>query len=139
MSIIGYGTTIGYSLTNGSFTAVAQVTEISPPETTVGEAKVTHLLSPNAFHEYIASLGEGGEGSFKFLFAKTLAATLRTMQAGRLTYYWQVTFPDGTSQGSTLVFQGHIKGLGTMVPMEEKVECEIKIKVTGLPVFTAGT
>lgn len=136
MAIIGYGTTLGYATTQGgSYTAITLVTDLNKPKVSVTDVNVSSLLSTSAAKEFIPGMIEGGEPSFKLLFDKTQEAALYALL--RTTYWWKITLADS---GSTWVWQGHIKEFGgDAVPMDDKVETSVTIKVTGKPVFTAGS
>ncbi len=134
--IIGYGATLGYSTDSGSnYTTVTEVLELDKPEVTVNNVKRSNLSSASAAHEYFAGMLESGEVAFKIAFQKSVEAALYAQM--RVTLYWKVTLADS---GSTWVFQGHITSFGGGgIPMDDIVTTPIKIKLTGKPVFTAGT
>jgi hypothetical protein len=137
--IIGFGTTLGYSVAGTTYTTIAKVTELDRPKQTVSDAKNSHLTSTGATHTYLPGMIEPGEVACKIIYDKTLENTLLGFFQARTTLFWKITMPDGTTTGSTYVFNGFIKEFGGSVPMEETVQTEIKIKVTGVTTFTAGT
>lgn len=135
--IIGFGTVFSYSADDVTYTDLAELVDVKPPETTVGAAKFTHNGSPNAHHEYKPGLAEGGEPTFKLWFAKAGYATLKGFL--RTTKYWKITYPDLATTASTDKFQGFISKIGKECPMEEGISVEVSIKISGPVTFTAGT
>jgi predicted secreted protein len=138
-SIIGYGSDFQRSTDGSSYATVGQVTDIVPPKSKATSINQTNLLSPSGSMEFRAGLRDGGTATFKILFKKTDFATLQTDYSTGTTRYWKVVFSDLASTASTLAFAGFIEELGTPMPMDDKVEAEVQIKVSGVVTFTSGT
>ena len=137
---IGFGMEIAYSDTqNGSYTDVALVTEVVAPAIDVPEVQKTHHGSSSYAHEFTPGLINGGEISFKILFAKAQHNTLYGLI--RTEKWWRIEFPleSGESSQSNWKCAGYLKGIQNLTPMEDKMEVQITIKLTGKPVWTSGS
>lgn len=133
-AVIGKGTTIGYAAdaTNAPSTFSTVFTEVKKtnmPKIKTSQAKATHFLSPNNFHEYVIGWNDAGEVSFEANYV----ASDRTVLMGMLnTYHWfQITYPDT----HTDTFRGFIVEIDGDVPNEEVITAKVSIKVTSAPVF----
>src|SRR4051812_27390956 len=113
--MIGYGVTIGSSLTNGSFVAIGQITDVKGPENDATSVDISHSTSPSTFHEFIAGMGDAGELDVTVLYNKTDTNTVYGYH--RQMRYWQIVCPDG----GNFVCQGFLKKMGTTVPIDDKI------------------
>lgn len=126
-----YGTTLGYGSSSTSFTSLAEAIDMGL-DPSVGSTKVTNLSSPNAAHEYLPGLFEGGEAPFTINYDKTTYAALYAF--ARVTKWWKITLPDG----GNAIFQGHITKFPVKVPDDDRVTDDMSIKVTGKPTFATS-
>ena len=139
-AFIGYGASLSYSTTSGgTFTPIAELSEMVPPKTVVKDAEVTRYDSPGETEEFVTGYRNGGEPTFKANFLKAQYAILYGMIG--TPFYWKFQFNDGTvpTTGSVIECYGWINEMGAEVPMKEKVSCTLKMRISGLPTFTAGT
>lgn len=133
-------------LTTALFTDVISV---SVPGPIINDVKVTHLDSPDGYHEYVPGFGDGDTVTVTMNYSKanfvTCAGLLpklawnETDQTqtqifgapahGRLL--WEVEYPDGQQ----VRFIGHVKGLPVEVPDDDRITMQFPIKVSGAPVI----
>lgn len=100
----GYGVKIGYSEDDGStWTALANVTEITPPDEVVEMIENWHLNSPNKTKTYKSNWKEPGESSITLHFREDYFVTLKALAGYELQ--WKQALPDGTAAGT---FPGHV-------------------------------
>lgn len=125
--------------TSTTWTSIAQVLDIKPGKIEAKDVDVTVIDSPNQAEQFAPGWANGGEGTIKVQFAKAQQTTLfglfRTLRGFR------VMFNDASTQngqGSTLAFDGYIKGIANEIDSKNLVTCELTVKVSGLPVFTAA-
>ena len=131
----GYGTTFSYCATQGgSYTALAEVVDLTPPEHEAEDVKTTHMTTAGKVHTYQAGLIEPGETEVVIHFDKTIEATLRGTLFGA-DYYFKITFADG----SVLAFAGYLKKIGEETPLDDIVVVNLTFKVSGAPTFTPAT
>lgn len=137
---IGFGTAVGYGDTEGgSFTDVAEMTDVTMPSIEVNDVDVTHHGLTEKFRDFTPGLGTAGEIEFKILFDKTEQAALYALI--RTTKWWRVNFPlaEGESTASNWKAQGYLKSIQNMNPLDDKMEATMKIKLRNKPTFTGGT
>jgi hypothetical protein len=139
---VGYGSKIYMATitmpagTIGTYTAIAQTKDLKGPEPEVGDIKITNNDSPNNTKEYAPGMIEPGEMSFEMVYTKTQATTLFAAFGDGNTYSFKELYVDG----STTIFPGFIKKIGIETKTEDEANmAHITIKLTGKPVFTAGT
>lgn len=130
---IGFGTELSYATTaGGSYTAVAQVADITGPSITVPGVKITNNDSTNSAQEKICGLLDAGKMTVKLIYLKTETATLYGLI--RANRFWKIAFPDS----STWVCEGFITSFPTALPQEDVITHEIEIELTGKPTWTSG-
>lgn len=129
-----YGITFGYRQGNsGNFTALGEITDITPPSVTKETIETTHHGS-SGIRSYIGGIVDFGECSITVNYdpdgtehnaIRDLAKTANDT-AG---YEFQITFPDAGS--STETFAGIVTGFEQETPMDDKLSATFTIKVSG--------
>lgn len=134
---VGYGSILAWSATEGgTYAAIAQTRDLPGPEPEVGDVNITNNDSPDNTKEYIPGMIEPGELDFELVYKKAVCATLYGMFGNQVVYWWKETFLDG----STWKFPGYLKKFGTETETEDKeIQNNVTIKLTGKPVFAAGS
>lgn len=127
-----YGSTLGYGSASTSFTNLTDVVDIDIDGFKVASTKTTHLLSPNAFHEYTPGLGDAGMLTLTINYDKTTYNTLYGFV--RTLKWWKVTAADS----GNFICQGHIEELPVKIPDDDRMTDNIKIKLTGKPTFATS-
>ncbi len=140
---IGYTTKVGYSDTQGgSYTDFAYGTDVTPPKITSTRVDKTNHDSSNRYRQKRRGFRDAGEVTLKVLFEKTeLAAIITLLEEDTDDKWFRVNFPleDGESTASNWKCQGFLADLQNMNPLDDKMEAEIVICLTGRPVFTQGS
>ena len=139
-----YGTKlkIGNDGTTETFTAVAEVKDITPPQLSKDSIEVTSQDSTNGFREFIPGWKDSGEVSFEGNWIPTHATQDGT--TGVLASFndddnhnWQIVLPnDGTVAGLTVGFTGHVINFEPDLPLEDAAALSVSIKVTGAITIT---
>lgn len=139
-STLGYGTKFSYSEDGGStYTEIANVQKIKPPDEEVNDVKKTGLNSPDRTHEYKPGLIEPGLVEITLYFKASVTDTLYGLRL-REDLTFRITYPDGNSTGSKLDFDGYMKGIkNDEIEAEGDVMQTFTFKVTGLADFTQGS
>jgi hypothetical protein len=133
MALLGIGTTLGHATTSGgTYTTIAAVTEVKPPETEAQSVEITSYDSAD-IKEYMCGLDEPGETDFTLNFDKTVYAALMGLR--RTSLFWKITLPDD----STYAFEGWITKIGTAIPVGDRLTASATIKVNSVVTFTAGS
>lgn len=115
------------STTPGTFTAVAEVYDITPPNETTDIIDVSHMMSTD--REFIMGLTDPGECSFEMNFVPGSAseALLLAAKAARAAKNFRIVFPNL----ATWTFGGLLTGYEPAMPNDDKMTCTVTIKVTG--------
>lgn len=133
MAEIGLGATFSYETTAGSgtYTALAGVIGITPPDASVDTIDVTTFGDTDGWRDYIAGLIDGGEAEVQILYDPEAAvnATLHSIMTGRVPRKFKILFAAGASR----IFDGIITAISHEVPMDDKLTATITIKQTGAP------
>jgi predicted secreted protein len=126
---------LGTTLTIGS-TTVGGLTSISGVELSADTIDVTTLDSTDGYREFIGGFIDGGEVSADGYLSDlgTAEATLVTKVGGD-EEKCVITF----SNGAKWAFDGVITGFSTSADLEDAIGFSMTIKVSGQPVFAAGT
>lgn len=126
---LGKGTTLGHSTTQGgTYTAFANITkQIKPPGAKVGSAETTCFGDDS--EQFIPGWINGGEASFTLLYITAQTSSAFALLGTDL--WFQITLPDT----HTWTFQGFIDEYAPGVPMKEGITEDVKIKVTGKPIY----
>jgi hypothetical protein len=138
-AILGYGTTVAVSDTAspGTWTQLAEVIEVTPPNMQVDDVEATHFTSDNRTREYIAGLIEGGEASVGMnrIPGSTTEILLMGLQTSGTKVQVLITWPNGT----TWMFLGHVKGYETQSPIDDRMTATATFKVDGANTVTIAS
>lgn len=137
-----YSAALSYATaTNGTFTALADVRSVKPPNIQIGSSETTHLGSANAAKEFIPGWIDAGDIGFTLYFDSAQFSTVYGLV--RSSRYWKITFPLVGTQttAATWVAEGFLTSLDTaeMGIDDNAVTAPGTIKVTGKPTFTAAS
>jgi hypothetical protein len=117
----------------GTYTTIAEVKDISGPETSVDVVDVTNQDSPDNFEEIMPTLKHGGTTTFDVNFVPTDPTHDST--TGLLSYLnarslqaWQVILP-GT--GLSVQFSGYVVKWGPKFPVANVATASMDIRVSG--------
>lgn len=134
---IGLGITIAFeSATPGTFTVIGSVNAIQEPGLSVDSIDVTEFGHTNAFRRFIAGLIDAGEASFSLHYDPevTQYGDIYTLGAARTVKNWKITHVGG----ATRTFSAFITGLTPATPLDDKMTCDITLKVSGAPTVAAS-
>lgn len=137
-AISSFGTLlkIGDGEGSESFTAIAQVMDISGPEQTLGTQEVTPQTAPNGAKVYIPTLLDGGDVSMDINYEPAGATHDQTTglikdQTDRTLRNFELVFPDtGTTTWS---FSAFVTKFAPTAPVEGALTASITLKISGLP------
>jgi len=125
---------LGDGATSESFTAIAEVKDITPPQMSKDSIEVTSQDSSNGWREFIPGWKDAGEVSFEGNWLPTNAT--HDGATGVLSVFedddnhnWQIVLP--TAIGLTIAFTGHVTNFEPDLPLEDAGAISITIKVSG--------
>ncbi|MHA0333662.1 phage tail tube protein [Sphingomonas aquatilis] len=130
---IGALTTFGKVVGN-VFTALAEVTELTLPETSRDSVDFTHFGSPDLHREFKPGWSDAGEAALTYNLVPGLAddAVIAAHIATRAVEMWRINFPNGAK----LDFKGFATRHGRATPLDDKMTGSATFKVSGKPVLT---
>lgn len=130
---IGALTTFG-KVTGNVFTALAEVTELTLPETSRDSVDFTHFGSPDLHREFKPGWSDAGEAALTYNLVPGLAddAVIAAHIATRAVEMWRINFPNGAK----LDFKGFATRHGRATPLDDKMTGSATFKVSGKPVLT---
>lgn len=131
-----WSTVIQYEVTpgGGSFTDVAELKDITPPDFAVEDLEVTHQTSSDGYKEYIPGLVEGGEVTFDVNWVPGNATQQAVMaKIGGAAINWRIVYP--TAVDYRWAFKAYVKGVNSKAPLSGAAEGSLTLKVTGKPVL----
>jgi len=116
------------------FTAIARVSNISPPSTARETYDVTAHDSPDAWREFIGGLKDGGEVSIDVQYTPSVHDVLLDDYDDDEPRNYQVVFPD--TDATTWSFAAVMNGFSSQAPVDDKLSATITFKVSGKPVLS---
>jgi predicted secreted protein len=126
----------GTTLSRGS-TEIANITSLSPPGVTRETLNVTSHDSPDGYMQFVGGLIDGGEVTADINWSPSLDSTATLL--GDLEdpdpVEYTIDFPDGSSFTADLL----ITGFEPTANFDDKLTATLTFKVTGKPVFEAGS
>ena len=114
-----------------TFTAIAEVLDISGPSYTLDTEEVTNHSTTGGYKEYIPTLKDGGEVTFSLnFFQDTTHVALFTDFENRTRRNFQIVFPL-SSGDDTLTFAAFVTSIGHDAPVQGVLTESLTLKVTG--------
>jgi len=125
---IGYDTKFEIEI-DSTFTALAEVFEVTPPEIAVDQVEVTHFKSPNRSREYIPALSDNGTASASMNYVPNSATDqlIDTLLGSGDVAEMRITYPNGV----TVTFDAFVSGYSKAIPVADRMTAEVQFKVTG--------
>ena len=138
LAIDGFGWTLeidGTPLTNN------EILSISFPGFTKDILDVSHGSSPEHYREFISGFKDGGEVAVELNYTQDDFQELKAVYDLEIGKTFKIVIIDEnyTTTDPDWSFVGFVTGLPVVGGSEENVTMSCTIKVTGNPVFTAGT
>lgn len=118
------------------WTAIAEVTSITPPSVVRDVIDATHTGSPDKWREHIPGLKDGGEVTLEMNFVPGSDSVdiLVAIQTDGFARDFKIAFPNG----ETWVFQAFCTGFEPEAPFDDKMTATATFKVSGKPDFVTA-
>jgi hypothetical protein len=136
---------IGTNASPISYTAVGEITKITPVALKAETADVTNVQSPQGVKEFIATLVDPGEAKLDLNYIPDdpgqIACFNALTTAPRVRYPFQLTLPPASVETSGNEpgfwnFMGLVTGFDVDIPKDKEATLTITVKWSGLPTFT---
>lgn len=129
---IGYGTLFYLwdpDAGPAAYVAVAEITNLTPPNQSVDQVDVSNMDSPNRYREFIPGLTDPGEMTVEMNFVSGSAtdALIRARRAAGDYQNAKIVFEDG----DTWVFAAFVSGYEISTPIDDKMTATLTLKVAG--------
>lgn len=121
---------LGTLLQGATTGALGMITKVTIDGVDVGDIDVTTMNAAGGFKVFIAALKDPGTITMEMIYQQNNYGTMLA-NVGGTNESWTVTFPDG----STYVQLGHIKHVGAMSPVEDKITNSLSLRMSGPPTW----
>lgn len=139
-AMIGHGSIFSIATADSptDFTAVSEVTNISPPKLSRDTVDATHNASPEKWREYIAGLKDGGEMSIEMNFVPGSAGNTLILESFNddEPMNCKIEFPD--SPATVWSFKAFCTGFEPDDPVDDRMSATATFKLTGKPSFVGA-
>lgn len=128
----GYGTLLYRERSSGSgtFDLVEEIFNLGGPSESLETIDTTHMTSPGARREFIASLLDSGEMTFEanFLPQAAIQAACRSDLSNRTLRKWRVAFTDEST--TTYEFNAYVTQWEPSAQVDDKLSVSAAMKIT---------
>ena len=124
----------GDGASSETFTTIAEVNSISNSKTR-DLIDVTALDSSGGYREKIPGFRDGGEYTFNMNFTIANYSIINTEFESSTVRNWQLLMPN--TEASVFAFAGYVTTVGKTIPLDDKVNCDVTISVTGQETLTS--
>lgn len=119
-----------------TFTAIANVTNITPPGIERTALDVTAHDSPDGYQEFVGGLKNGGEVTIEVNYDPSEHDTLIDDFDDPDPRNYKIVWP--TAVGGSWTFAAVMTGFAPEAPHDDKLTAEITFQVSGKPTLTPG-
>ncbi len=134
ISGVGAELRIGDGASSEAFTAIAEVNSVQNNKTR-DLIDVTALDSAGGYREKIPGFRDGGEYTFNMNFTLSNYSQMNDEFESSTVRNWQLKVPN--TEVSEFDFAGYVTALGKTVPLDDKINCDVVISVTGQETITS--
>jgi predicted secreted protein len=112
-----------------AFTAISEINNITGPSMSRETIDVTSLDSTGGYREFIAGFRDAGEIQFSMNFSQAGYLLMKDDFESDALRDYQIVLPDAGA--TTFDFSGLVVELPLDIPMDDKITCNISIKISG--------
>ncbi len=136
-----YGSTFGWGTAEGTYTDIAEVTNLVIPEVQQDYIEVTNSDSPNGFREYIPGLKDGGEFGIELNYSHAMMTLAYGYNTNSTLIYFETVLPaaDDQSTGDVFTWAAYVRPSVPQAAIDEEVKLVLNLRVSGEVVHTEGT
>lgn len=131
LAVSGVGTSFKRSdmASTPAFTAISEINNITGPSMSRETIDVTSLDSTGGYREFIAGFRDAGEIQFSMNFSQAGYLLMKDDFESDALRDYQIVLPDAGA--TTFDFSGLVVELPLDIPMDDKITCNISIKISG--------
>ena len=123
--------------TGGTWEKIAEVLNIGGPTMSRDTIETTSLDNTDGYKTFIGALRDGGDISFGMIFARDTYEQMKDDFESDDLQNYEIVLPD--DDNTTLEFEGLITELPLDVPIDDKITCDISIKISGKVELDSGS
>jgi hypothetical protein len=137
----GYRTLLKKLTPPSTYTAVAQVGDLSGPQLISDQIEVSHRadgVPANMWRRYVSGMKDGGEVSFTLIFDPdeathdpTLTTSMYAQGAAGDVAGYQIDFPGVGTKRTTATFSAYVTNFDADSPLEDGLTCDVTLKISG--------
>lgn len=111
----------------GTYTDLAKIRDVTPPNPTQDDVDVTHMKSPDRAREFIPGLTDYGDTTVEMLFeaGSTTDDFIEAWRVSGETRSCRITWPNG----ATWTFSAYPKSYVPTAPLGDAMSAELTMKV----------
>ena len=122
---------------DGAWVKIAGVLSIGGPTMSRDTIETTSLDNTDGYKSFIGALRDGGDVSFSMIFARAEYETMKDDFEDDAPQNYEIVLPD--ADNTTLEFEGLVTELPLDVPIDDKITCDIGIKISGKVELDSGS
>jgi predicted secreted protein len=111
-------------------TPIAEILSISGPTMSRGTIDVTNLDSTGGYREFISGFRDSGQVTLKMNFTRDGYKAMKEDFDYDSPKDYKIVLPD--DDATALVFSGFVLDLPMDIPADDKITCDITIKISGV-------
>jgi len=119
-----------------AFVKLAEITSITGPGMSRETIDVTSFDSTGGYREFIGSLRDAGTLELSMIFSRDTYELLKADFEAESTGNYQIKLPD--DEETNFDIEGLVTDLPLTVSMDDKITCDVTIKITGSVDVTSG-
>lgn len=131
MAEIGVGTKFYFETTpaGGSYTELADIVAIVPPDRTLGTTATTTFAATNKYKTFMGTMIEGGDAEVTIQYdpESSVNATLNTILTTTTARLYKIVYPGGGNK----IFSAVMINIGDEIPMDDVLRRTLKFKSSG--------
>ena len=120
-----------------AWATVSEIISIGGPGGTRETIDVTSLDSSGGYREFIAGFRDAGTVSLAMIFARTEYEIMKDDFEDDDLQNYEIVLPDDES--TSLEFEGLVTEIPLTIPADDKVTCDVVIKISGQVTINSGT
>ena len=137
-AVSGVGTVFQkWDTVSGGWTKIAEINSITGPGMSRETIEVTSLDSTGGYKEFIASFRDGGTVSLSMNFTRTTYDSMKTDFESDTAQNYEIVLPD--AEDTSFEFAGLVTELPLTITGDDKITCDVVIKVSGEVTVNSGS
>lgn len=126
-----------WDTSSGTWTKIAEVLNIGGPTMSRDTIETTSLDNTDGYKTFIGALRDGGDVSFGMIFSLATFEAMKDDFEDDDPKNYEIVLPD--ADNTSLEFEGLVTELPLDVPVDDKITCDVSIKISGKVELDSGS